>query len=59
MDQHHVWAFCGAVDCTYVDVKGRERNAVVSSFNRNVADRDGNPETCSIVTSPKMVTAFA
>ncbi|KAL1797529.1 hypothetical protein ACET3X_004135 [Alternaria dauci] len=45
---------------TDVDVKGRERNTVVSSFNRNFVGRhDGNPETCSFVTSPEMVTAFA
>ncbi|KAH7345815.1 aconitase family-domain-containing protein [Pyrenochaeta sp. MPI-SDFR-AT-0127] len=45
---------------TDVDVGGSERNTVVSSFNRNfVARHDGNPETCSFVTSPEMVTAFA
>jgi aconitate hydratase len=45
---------------TDVDVKGRERNTVVSSFNRNFVGRhDGNPETCSFVTSPEIVTAFA
>jgi aconitate hydratase len=45
---------------TDIDVKGRERNTVVSSFNRNFVGRhDGNPETCSFVTSPEMVTAFA
>ena len=45
---------------TDVDVKGRERNTVISSFNRNFVGRhDGNPETCSFVTSPEMVTAFA
>lgn len=50
----------GQWDRTDVDVKGRERNTVVSSFNRNfVARHDGNPETCSFVTSPEMVTAFA
>jgi len=50
----------GQWERTDVDVKGRERNTVVSSFNRNfVARHDGNPETCSFVTSPEMVTAFA
>ncbi|PSN72669.1 aconitate hydratase [Corynespora cassiicola Philippines] len=50
----------GQWDRTDVDVKGRQRNTVVSSFNRNfVARHDGNPETCSFVTSPEMVTAFA
>ncbi|KAH7126637.1 aconitase family-domain-containing protein [Dendryphion nanum] len=50
----------GQWDRTDVDVKARERNTVVSSFNRNfVARHDGNPETCSFVTSPEMVTAFA
>ncbi|KAI9150477.1 aconitate hydratase [Paramyrothecium foliicola] len=50
----------GQWDRTDVDVKGRERNTVVSSFNRNfVARHDGNPETCSFVTSPEMVTVFA
>lgn len=50
----------GQWDRTDVDVKKRERNTVVSSFNRNFVGRhDGNPETCSFVTSPEMVTAFA
>lgn len=50
----------GQWDRADVDVKGRERNSVISSFNRNfVARHDGNPETCSFVTSPEMVTAFA
>ncbi|KAH7069784.1 hypothetical protein BKA63DRAFT_519554 [Paraphoma chrysanthemicola] len=50
----------GQWERTDVDVKARERNTVVSSFNRNfVARHDGNPETCSFVTSPEMVTAFA
>lgn len=50
----------GQWDRTDVDVKGRERNTVVSSFNRNFVGRhDSNPETCSFVTSPEMVTAFA
>ncbi|KAL7973218.1 aconitase family domain-containing protein [Trichoderma sp. SZMC 28014] len=50
----------GQWDRTDVDVKGRERNTVVSSFNRNFVGRhDGNPETCSFMTSPEMVTAFA
>ncbi|KAJ4343718.1 hypothetical protein N0V95_006548 [Ascochyta clinopodiicola] len=50
----------GQWDRTDVDVKGRERNTVVSSFNRNFVGRhDSNPETCSFVTSPEMVTTFA
>ncbi|KAJ4323028.1 hypothetical protein N0V94_002051 [Neodidymelliopsis sp. IMI 364377] len=50
----------GQWDRKDVDVNGRERNTVVSSFNRNfVARHDSNPETCSFVTSPEMVTAFA
>ncbi|KAF9729399.1 aconitate hydratase [Paraphaeosphaeria minitans] len=50
----------GQWDRTDVDVKKRERNTVVSSFNRNFVGRhDGNPGTCSFVTSPEMVTAFA
>jgi aconitate hydratase len=50
----------GQWDRTDVDVKARERNTVVSSFNRNFVGRhDGNPETYSFVTSPEMVTAFA
>ncbi|KAL2202212.1 aconitate hydratase [Sarocladium strictum] len=50
----------GQWDRTDVDVKGRERNTVVSSFNRNFVGRhDGNAETCSFVTSPEMVTAYA
>lgn len=50
----------GQWDRTDVDVKGRQRNTVVSSFNRNlVARHDSNPQTCSFVTSPEMVTAFA
>jgi aconitate hydratase len=43
-----------------VNVKEKERNTVISSFNRNFIGRhDGNPETCSFVTSPEMVTTFA
>ncbi|KAF2193960.1 aconitase-domain-containing protein [Zopfia rhizophila CBS 207.26] len=50
----------GQWDRTDVNVKERERNTVVSSFNRNFVGRhDSNPETCSFVTSPEMVTAFA
>lgn len=50
----------GQWDRTDVDVKGRERNTVVSSFNRNFVGRhDSNPETCSFVTSPELVTVFA
>jgi aconitate hydratase len=43
-----------------VDVRGKEKNSVISSFNRNFAGRhDGNPATHSFVTSPELVTAFA
>ena len=50
----------GQWDRADVDVKAKERNTVVSSFNRNFVGRhDGNPETCSFVTSPEPVTAFA
>ncbi|KAF3053177.1 hypothetical protein E8E11_011425 [Didymella keratinophila] len=50
----------GQWDRTDVDVKGREWKTVVSSFNRNFVTRhDSDPETCSFVTSPEMVIAFA
>ena len=43
-----------------VDVKGAEKNSVISSFNRNFTARhDGNPATHSFVTSPELATAFA
>ncbi|OAA60301.1 Aconitase, mitochondrial-like protein [Niveomyces insectorum RCEF 264] len=50
----------GQWDRTDVDVRGREPNSVVSSYNRNFAGRhDSNPATHSFVTSPEMVVAFA
>ncbi|OLN92812.1 Aconitate hydratase, mitochondrial protein 3 [Colletotrichum chlorophyti] len=43
-----------------VDVKGAEKNSVISSFNRNFTGRhDSNPATHSFVTSPELATAFA
>ncbi|KAI3397622.1 hypothetical protein diail_10595 [Diaporthe ilicicola] len=43
-----------------VDVKGAEKNSVVSSFNRNFRARhDSNPGTHSFVTSPELATTFA
>lgn len=42
------------------DVQSKEKNSVISSYNRNFIGRhDGNPATHSFVTSPEMVTAFA
>lgn len=42
-----------------VDIKGAEKNSVVSSFNRNFRARhDSNPGTHSFVTSPELATAF-
>ncbi|RAL10933.1 aconitase-domain-containing protein [Aspergillus homomorphus CBS 101889] len=42
------------------DVAKKEKNSVVSSFNRNFIGRhDSNPATHSFVTSPELVTAFA
>lgn len=50
----------GQWDRRDVDVAGKERNSVISSFNRNFTGRhDGNPATHSFVTSPELVTAFA
>ncbi len=44
------------------DRKGSEmnnRNSIVNSFNRNFAKRvDGNPNTCSFIASPEIVTAL-
>ncbi|MBN2213031.1 MAG: aconitate hydratase [Bacteroidales bacterium] len=38
----------------------QERNAIMTSFNRNFAKRnDGNPNTHSFVASPELTTAFA
>ena len=37
-----------------------EKNAIITSFNRNFAKRaDGNPNTYAFVASPEMVTAMA
>jgi aconitate hydratase len=50
----------GSWDRKDVDVRGKEKNSVISSFNRNFVGRhDGNPATHSFVTSPELVTAFA
>lgn len=50
----------GSWDRKDVDVKGKEKNSVISSFNRNFIGRhDSNPATHSFVTSPEMVTAVA
>ena len=38
----------------------QERNAIITSFNRNFAKRaDGNPNTFAFVASPEIVTALA
>ncbi|WYZ43959.1 hypothetical protein EsH8_VII_000395 [Colletotrichum jinshuiense] len=50
----------GQWDRKDVDVKGAEKNSVISSFNRNFTGRhDSNPATHSFVTSPELATAFA
>lgn len=50
----------GSWDRKDVDVKGHEKNSVISSFNRNFIGRhDSNPATHSFVSSPEIVTAFA
>ena len=50
----------GSWDRKDVDVRGKEKNSVISSFNRNFVGRhDSNPATHSFVTSPEIVTAFA
>ncbi|KAF5519228.1 Aconitate hydratase [Colletotrichum aenigma] len=50
----------GQWDRKDVDVKGAEKNSVISSFNRNFTSRhDSNPATHSFVTSPELATAFA
>lgn len=50
----------GSWDRKDVNVKGKEKNSVISSYNRNFIGRhDSNPATHSFVTSPEMVTAFA
>jgi aconitate hydratase len=43
-----------------VGAENKERNTIVTSFNRNFAKRnDGNPETLAFVASPELTTAFA
>ncbi|KAJ9150397.1 hypothetical protein NKR23_g3669 [Pleurostoma richardsiae] len=50
----------GQWDRKDVDVKGAEKNSVISSFNRNFTGRhDSNPATHSFVTSPEIATTFA
>lgn len=42
------------------DVPKGEKNSIITSFNRNFAQRnDGNPQTHAFVASPEIVTAFA
>ena len=41
------------------DIKEGEKNAIITSFNRNFAKRnDGNPNTYGFVASPEIVTAM-
>ncbi len=41
------------------DLQGDEKNAIITSFNRNFAKRnDGNPNTYAFVASPEIVTAM-
>ena len=43
-----------------VGAEKKERNTIVTSFNRNFAKRnDGNPETMAFVASPELTTALA
>ncbi|CRG84219.1 aconitate hydratase 1 [Talaromyces islandicus] len=50
----------GSWDRKDVDVTGKEKNSVISSYNRNFVGRhDSNPATHSFVTSPELVTTFA
>jgi len=43
-----------------VGAENKERNTIVTSFNRNFAKRnDGNPETMAFVASPELTTALA
>ncbi|PYI05214.1 aconitate hydratase [Aspergillus sclerotiicarbonarius CBS 121057] len=50
----------GSWDRKDVDVRGKEKNSVISSYNRNFVGRhDSNPATHSFVTSPELVTTFA
>ncbi len=42
------------------NAKKQEKNAIITSFNRNFAKRnDGNPNTYAFVGSPEIVTAYA
>ncbi|MAP99870.1 MAG: aconitate hydratase [Flavobacteriaceae bacterium] len=42
------------------DLKGKEKNTIVHSFNRNFSKRaDGNPNTHAFVGSPEIVAAIA
>ena len=42
------------------DIEQGEVNSIVSSYNRNFPKRnDGNPKTCSFLTSPETVMAYA
>lgn len=42
------------------DADKKEKNAIITSFNRNFAKRnDGNPNTHAFVASPEIVTALA
>lgn len=55
-----MWSLCWILGPKDVDVKGKEKNSVISSLNRNFTGRhDSNPVTHSFVTLPEMVTAFA
>ncbi|MGB5893207.1 MAG: aconitate hydratase [Ignavibacteriaceae bacterium] len=43
-----------------VGAENKEKNTIVTSFNRNFAKRnDGNPETMAFVASPEITTALA
>jgi aconitate hydratase len=43
-----------------VGAEKKEKNTIVTSFNRNFAKRnDGNPETLAFVASPELTTALA
>jgi len=42
------------------DIESGERNAIISSYNRNFPKRnDGNPETLSFIGSPEVTLAYA
>ncbi len=45
---------------TRMDNPAKEKNTIVTSFNRNFAKRnDGNPQTYAFVASPELVTALS